>query len=116
VRNVARLVQADGHLLITVPTINVPLIRKHYRHYNLELLENTLKPFFDIERHWWLYRRGRVERFMRFVLYNRFYVLNFSPLLKIIWKTHKRITYSADAKTSAHLACLASPRCSLENG
>jgi len=110
VKNIARLVKTDGHLLITVPTINLPIIRKHYRHYNLEMLENTLKPFFYTERYWWLYRRGLVERFMRFVLYNKFYVLNFSPLLKMIWNIHKHVTYFADAGTGAHLVYLARPK------
>lgn len=105
--NIASLVQTGGHLLITVPVINVPLTRKHYRHYSLELIKKALKPHFEIQGHWWLYRLGILEQSIQFLLRNRFYILNFSPLLKSIWKIHKRFTYYADAASGGHLVCLA---------
>lgn len=111
VRNVARLVKRDGRLLVSVPTINVPVNRKHYRHYDLALLEATLEPFFKIERHWWLYRRGMCEQLLRSMLVNRFYILNWTPLLALMWRIHYRRTYFADALTGAHLVCVAKPVC-----
>jgi len=107
VQNVARLVEEDGHLLVTVPTVNVPLNKKHYRHYSFGLLRSTLKPHFEIEKHWWLYRQGYLERLLRSFMVNRFYVLNWEPLLALIWRIHKRKTYFADASTGVHLLCLA---------
>jgi len=107
IQNVARLVKEDGHLLVTVPTVNVPLNKKHYRHYSFELLRSTLEPHFEIEKHWWLYRQGYLERLLRSFMVNRFYVLNWEPLLALIWRIHKRKTYFADASTGVHLLCLA---------
>ncbi|MCK4829019.1 class I SAM-dependent methyltransferase [bacterium] len=110
VENVAHLVQADGHLLISVPTTNVPLNKKHYRHYSLEFLEDTLKSHFEIERYWWLYRQSYIERLIRVVLCNRIYLLNFAPLLRLAWKIHRRLTYFADASTGSHLVAIAKPK------
>lgn len=107
VQNLARLLEKDGRLLVTVPTTNVPLNKKHYRHYDLDVLKATLAPYFVIEKHWWLYRRGLLERCLRTLMANRLYILNFSPLLTIIWRIHKRETYFANALSGAHLVCLA---------
>jgi SAM-dependent methyltransferase len=92
VAHVARLLPENGYLMVTVPTINLPLNKKHYRHYNLQILTNSLNSHFYIEDHWWLYRRGYIERVIRSFLCNRFYALNLSPLLQVIWKLHKRLT------------------------
>ncbi len=110
IQNVARLVHRDGCLLILVPTVNVPLNKKHYRHYDLEQLKGTLAPYFEIMNHWWLYRHSVWERFLRLLMVNRFFVLKWTVLLDVIWQIHKRKTYFADARTGAHLVCVAKPR------
>jgi len=109
IRNVDRLIQKNGFLLVSVPTVNVSLNKKHYRHYNLELLRSTLEPHFEIKKHWWLYRRGLLERWLRAMIVNRLFILNYSPLLNLIWRVHRRKTYFADASTGTHLVCLAKP-------
>lgn len=105
-----RLIQPDGWLLLSVPTVNVPLNNKHHRHYDLDLLKTTIAPHFEVERHWWLYRRGMLERLLRSLLCNRLYVLNSTPLLTAIWRLHKRWTYYGDAAKASHLVCLAKPK------
>jgi len=109
-RSVARVVQDDGWLLISVPTANVPLTKKHYRHYDREQLEATLSPYFEIEQCAWLYRRCFWERRFRALLCNSFCLLNASFLLRWIWRLHKRLTYHANANNGAHLVCVARPK------
>ena len=52
VHNVARLVATDGNIIVTVPTVNVPLNKKHYRHYDIQLLRDTLGSHFQIKDCW----------------------------------------------------------------
>lgn len=107
VRDAARLTQVGGWLLATVPTVNVPVNRKHYRHYDLRLLEATLAPYFEISEHWWLYRQSLLGRWLRALVVNRVYVLNCSPILALIWRIHRSYAYSADASTGTRLVVLA---------
>lgn len=107
VRNVARLVTPDGYMIVTVPTTNVPLNDKHYRHYDVQVLRDTLAPHFQIKHAQWLYRRSFVERLIRQTLHNRLFVLNSSQALASIWKVHRHFTYYADSKTGAHLIAIA---------
>jgi SAM-dependent methyltransferase len=56
-----------GRLVVSVPTTNMPLNRKHYRHYNLPLLQKHLGPAYAIERYWFLSRQGWTFRFFRWL-------------------------------------------------
>jgi len=107
VQTLSELVEDDGHVLISVPTVNLPLNKKHYRHYDRELLEATLAPHFVVDQYWWLYRRGIWERCITSALANRAFILNLKPLQRMIWRIHKRLTYHADAASGAHLVCWA---------
>lgn len=110
IRNVSKLVQDNGFLIISVPTINVSLNKKHYRHYSFDLLQSFVKDEFEIEKHWWLYRRCFAERIVRRVLCNSLFTLNYSPARALIWRIHKRSSYMADELTGSHLVCIAKPK------
>ena len=107
VQNVAPCLEQEGFLLVTVPTTNLPLNRKHYRHYTLELLTDTLAPTFRIERHWWVYQLGFKTRILSRLLLNRWFVLNHRGLSRLIWKVHRRYSFFAQPTNGAHLIALA---------
>lgn len=44
-----RVLQPDGQLILSVPSPNQPLQKKHHQHFSLESLRNALQPFFEIE-------------------------------------------------------------------
>ncbi len=98
-----------GMLFVSVPSINVPVIPKHYRHYSTDTLAATLAPSYTVEKHWWVYRRGLLERTLVRCLCNPLFVLNQPKLIAGIWSIHKRRTYMATPSTGAHLVCIARP-------
>lgn len=51
------LTQEDGVLILTVPSINMTIIPKHYRHFEPDLLRQTLWPYYDLVHLHWLNRR-----------------------------------------------------------
>jgi SAM-dependent methyltransferase len=109
-KKVVRIVQSDGYLVISVPTLNIPTSEKHYRHYSLELVQDTIRPYLEIEEYWWLYRQGVLEKIERRLICNAFYVLNYRPFLSLVWQFHKRYTFYANQTNGTHLVCLARPR------
>jgi 2-polyprenyl-3-methyl-5-hydroxy-6-metoxy-1,4-benzoquinol methylase len=106
VESLTKVMFLDTHLLVTVPTINVPLNKKHYRHYNLKKLIDSFNPYFYLKEHWWLYRQGNSERILRKLLCNKLFLLNYVPILKVIWKIHLRYTFYGDNRTGTHLVGL----------
>ena len=110
IKDIANCIEAKGWLIISVPTVNVPLNKKHYRHYSFETLQTLVSSHFEIEKHWWLYRKSTIERLLRLFLCNRLFITNNARLRSLIWKMHKRMTYNAGPSNGSHLVCLAKPK------
>jgi 2-polyprenyl-3-methyl-5-hydroxy-6-metoxy-1,4-benzoquinol methylase len=111
IADTAQRLKASGMLLVSAPSVNVPLNKKHYRHYDLSLLERTLFPYFEISRHWWLYRRGNLFEWLnRRLLCNSLFCLNQRHLTALIWRWHQRVNYFGSDYNGAHLIALANLR------
>ncbi|KKP40127.1 MAG: type 12 methyltransferase [Candidatus Peregrinibacteria bacterium GW2011_GWC2_33_13] len=46
--SLSNILKEDGKIIITVPSKNLPLAKKHYQHFTAESLTETLKPYFKI--------------------------------------------------------------------
>lgn len=64
---VKHFLKPEGRLIITVPSDNVPVTPKHYRHFNEASLKETIKESFEIEKIIYL---NRIDSF-RFKLLRR---------------------------------------------
>ncbi len=106
IQSVGEHIEDNGLLLISVPSINMPLNKKHYRHYTLDLLRQSIPTNFVIRQHWWLYRRSSLARILGFTLCNRLFTTNWRVIRRVAWFIHQKSTYMADASTGAHLICL----------
>ena len=42
VKNISKSLRIGGNLIITTPTTNVPVNKKHYQHFTSEIFENLL--------------------------------------------------------------------------
>ncbi len=94
----------SGKLWISVPSVNIPVNEKHYRHYSTELLQKTLNDSgFDIENIYYIYKISLISKIIRKMVINRFYMLNSSILTKLIWKFHCRMTYMANENNCSHI-------------
>jgi SAM-dependent methyltransferase len=104
-----RKLEANGRVLISVPTTVVPLNRKHYRHYTSELLEQQLiqsrvplrmaEVEYVFRTPWW---NGTLRR----ILSNRFFTMEVNALMRIAWRLiwhHYRI---ADRHTGRHMVAV----------
>jgi 2-polyprenyl-3-methyl-5-hydroxy-6-metoxy-1,4-benzoquinol methylase len=107
VESLGERLHRQGILIISVPTVNLPLNSKHYCHYSLNSLSKAIQPIFRIQSHWWIYKRGLFERMIRTLLNNQLYTLNSTLVCSNIWRLHKRISYFADSSSGSHLICLA---------
>ncbi|MBU2524186.1 class I SAM-dependent methyltransferase [Patescibacteria group bacterium] len=48
--NLSNLLKEDGKLIITVPSINSPIHKKHYQHFTEESLRKTIGSYFKINK------------------------------------------------------------------
>lgn len=110
IRSLQDKVSRNGVLIISVPSMNRQLHPKHYRHYSLDLLREQLSPYFKIKETQWLFKMGRFSRILNYLLSNRFFILQHSPMLRLIWKFHLKYTYFASSSSGIHLVVVALPR------
>ncbi len=110
VAHLFRCTRPDGAVVVSVPTVHRPVRKKHYRHYDLPLLERTLRPHGAIEKHWWLFRPGWAVRLVGAALSNRLWILKPPGLRRLLWKLHRAASYFADSRTGTHLVAIARHR------
>ena len=98
---------SNGKLVISVPTKNISLSKKHYRHYDLgELQQFVDKHNLFISKYHYVYRFGLLSKLLRRIVVNRWYVLQSSFLTYLVWKVHRRLTYFAHPTNAAHIVAL----------
>lgn len=94
----------DAKLLLSVPSTNLKLHKKHYRHYDLPLLEDQTKKYFEIEKHWFVHNPHPTGSwFIRFLLYNRFFITNLPFLRKLLFKQYRKYYRLAPPNKGLHL-------------
>jgi len=99
-------VNNNGKIVISVPTTVIPLNKKHYRHYTIELFKRQLKQSgvdlvilqkeYIFSKPWWL------NIFKRF-FDNRLFSLEIKPLMHIAWKQVCNKYRIAKKQTGFHL-------------
>jgi len=99
----------EGFLIAAVPTTNLPIIDKHYRHYTLDLLRQQLSPYFEIYGYQYLFSYTPLTYLFTRLLSNPLFDLNYAPLCRLIWQLHKKYTYYSNEKHGAHLVVFAKP-------
>jgi len=99
-------VRDGGTVIICVPSKNVPLTPKHYRHYDFTLFRQQLLDSgiaADIVSHDYICKENKIlNKFLEYT-HNRLLIINARWLHKKIWKCYyKRLRY-ADESNSGHL-------------
>ena len=95
-----------GVIYISVPSINLPLYSKHYRHYSPDLLQKQISDAgLSVEISELRYFRSpvRFEKFYQRLTDNRLFVGDIHPLRRAIWKKVESTLNDADHKTTQHV-------------
>ena len=98
VENISDHLAKEGRLVISVPTKNVKLNPKHYRHYDLPLLKEHLKNFDLIDTHY-IYKNNIINK----ILLSLFDQMGFKKLELYIGK---RILFNANKKNGTHIVSI----------
>jgi len=107
------LTNEKGKIIISVPTMIIPLNKKHYRHYTIDLLNDQLTKSqvpLKINEYEYIYSDPVWLKHLRRLQGNRFFCLEIKPLMMWAWKqiwNHHRI---ANKKTGFHLVAVLETR------
>ncbi len=87
--SVRTLLRAGGTLYITVPHENKPVEYKHFQHFSVERIVSYLRPHFEVVEVVPFERISWTRKLILNALSNRFFILNHSRLLSIIYRWYK---------------------------
>lgn len=109
INEVFKKLNKGGVIYISVPSVNLPLYKKHYRHYSPDLLIAQIQDAnLDLEIELCRYFRSpvRFENFYKRLTCNRLFVGEIHPLRKYIWKNIRGSLDSYNHKTAQHVIAI----------
>lgn len=75
----------SGVFIITVPSKNIPVNKKHYHHFDMKSLKEVISPFFEIEKTYFLNKISFRVTIINKILSNRYFILNNRRFLNFIY-------------------------------
>jgi cyclopropane fatty-acyl-phospholipid synthase-like methyltransferase len=76
ISSVSKLIDEDGHLVVTVPHKNVPVLKKHYQHFDFDSIVEVLSPRFRLTKISGLGKPSAIWRLYRRLTRNRLWFID----------------------------------------
>ena len=96
----------NGYVVISVPTTVVPVRKKHYRHYDLNLFQKQLEEAgvqLDIVNVEYVYKKSRfVKQYLKFTQ-NHYWFIELRALNCLMWNYVWKRLHKTDEKRGQHL-------------
>jgi 2-polyprenyl-3-methyl-5-hydroxy-6-metoxy-1,4-benzoquinol methylase len=99
-------IHQDGILIVSVPTVNIPLNKKHYQHFSIEKLNDCMQGLFLLTEFQFIHKVCFLSELIRKMVVNRVFIMNNANYLKLMTSIYRRFVMNADDKTGAHMICL----------
>nr|WKN37973.1 class I SAM-dependent methyltransferase [Tunicatimonas sp. TK19036] len=103
VKRIAELLLPGGTLVVSVPSVNTPLNKKHFRHYDGPLLKSYFPDFEALEEHFISKKNTRLYKGIQFLLCNRHLNLNFSPFRDVLLGIHQNSMTDGTPNNCGHV-------------
>ena len=101
-----RALAENGRFIITVPTDNEAVAKKHYQHFNQTKIETLVEGLFTIEKIDYLHQISLKEKLLRRTLVNRFFMTTWQPWLNFAANYYQQHLLPATADTGAGLVAI----------
>ena len=106
VEALARRLADDGTIVITVPSKNLRLTRKHYQHFDLDSLSRAISPHLAVTEHYFLNKSSCWNKMLRRLLVNKLFILNNKRLRNLIYRAYRRFLLNAREGNAGRICIL----------
>lgn len=103
IKGIDYYLKKDGFLIITVPSKNIAVQPKHYQHFDVKTLANTLSPLFVIKERYFINKISSWTKFLESILSNRLFILNERHFLNMIYRGYGKYLFSAKEKNARRI-------------
>jgi SAM-dependent methyltransferase len=104
--SLSQRINESGRIIISVPTTNIPLNKKHYRHYTIDLLKTQLADSLaglSIEEYEYIFCKPWWYRIFTRFFNNKLFSLEVKPFMRFAWKQIWNKYRIASANNGFHL-------------
>ncbi len=105
IHKISELISINGLLFVSVPSKNLKLQSKHYRHYNKNDLIDLFKKKFELENFFFLYNKTFINKLIR-IIYLISDLLNFSSFKKKLFSLFKSNYFYTDESKCLHIVAI----------
>ena len=89
-----KILKSNGELIVTAPHKNLPIHKKHYRHYNSDsLIESFSNQKFELIEKKFLFKQNIFLTILRKLFFNRYFIINSNILYKLYYKINKKFFF-----------------------
>lgn len=110
VENIAKSLQTGGVLIITTPTDNYPVHRKHYQHFNATKLGDLLAPHFNVTETIFLNKENYLSRLLARILANKYFLINHNATKTAVYKLYKKMYLHAGKEDGSRILIMATKK------
>lgn len=101
--HIDRLLSPGGMLIVSVPSDVRPVLEKHYRHYNLDMLTNYFPGYDLVEVHFMTARRNVLYKVIARLLSDRHLNFNYGVFKRVLFQLHDKLTRDVTSNRGAHI-------------
>jgi SAM-dependent methyltransferase len=106
VEAIASRLADNGTVVITVPSNNLRVTRKHYQHFDLDSLKKAISPHLVVAKHYYLNKLSCWDKFLRRCLVNKLFILNGKRLRNLIYRTYRKFLLNARPNNAQRICIL----------
>lgn len=99
---------SDGRLIISVPSSNIPLNKKHYQHFALPDLQRILSKRFNIDSVHYINKTCFARKVFHLLMENKLFILNNQTALNFLWQWYLDNLLHADASNASRIVVVCS--------
>ena len=103
VKSIHKILEKEGRLIITVPSTNIPLNKKHYQHFTLDSLKKTLTPYFCLEEYYYTNTRSISENIIKKILNNSLYSIHIGKINNLLYRYYKKKLFNSNKNNASRI-------------
>ncbi|MCP4179753.1 MAG: class I SAM-dependent methyltransferase [bacterium] len=104
IKKILSLIKKDGYFILSVPTTIIPLNKKHYRHYDEQLLNDHIgNKNIQLIEEFRIYKESNIFKFLNKMLSNKFYTITNDRLLSKLWQWNFKYNTYGNKSTGRHI-------------
>jgi SAM-dependent methyltransferase len=107
--SISRALAHKGKLILTVPSVNIPVKKKHYRHFDRASLEAAISGSFTVTEVFYLNANTFRSRCIKKLLSNSLYILNSRRMVNALYRYYEKNLLLSNQGSSRRLVAVCEP-------